>query len=94
MQMLLAFAPFIAFALLSRTLPVTLALAVAALVAIGQAVNDVVRHRRSLKILEVGTALLFGGLAVLAWLRAASGASPRCASGSTAACSSSWPSRC
>jgi len=67
--MVLAFAPFIAFALLSRTVPVTLALAVAALVAVAQAFNDVVRHRRSIKILEVGTALLFGGLAVLAWLR-------------------------
>lgn len=69
MQMLLAFAPFIAFAVLSRSVPVTLALAAAALVAVAQMINDVVRHRRSIKILEVGTTLLFGGLALVAWAR-------------------------
>jgi len=69
MQMLLAFAPFIAFALLSRSVPVTLALAAAALVALAQLANDVLRHRRSVKILEVGTVLLFGGLAAVAWMR-------------------------
>ena len=69
MQMVLAFAPFIAFALLSRHVPVTLALAIAALVALVQLVNDVLRHRRSIKILEVGTTLLFGGLALVAWQR-------------------------
>ena len=72
MQMLLAFAPFIAFAVLSRSLPVTLALAAAALVAVLQMLNDVVRHGRSVKILEVGTALLFGGLALVAWQRGGS----------------------
>ncbi|MBB3181500.1 hypothetical protein [Variovorax sp. Sphag1AA] len=69
MQILLAFAPFIAFAVLSRNVPVMLALAAAALVAIAQLLNDVVRHKRSIKILEVGTALLFGGLALIAWSR-------------------------
>ena len=69
MQILLAFAPFIAFALLSRSVPVTLALAVAALVAIVQLLTDVVRHKRSVKILEVGTTLLFSALALVAWLR-------------------------
>lgn len=69
MQLLLAFAPFIAFAVLSRNVPVTLALAAAALVAIVQMFNDVVRHKRSVKILEVGTTVLFGGLAILAWMR-------------------------
>ena len=69
MQILLAFAPFIAFAVLSRNVPVTLALAAAAAVAIVQMFNDVVRHKRSIKILEVGTTLLFGGLALVAWAR-------------------------
>lgn len=69
MQILLAFAPFIAFAVLSRNIPVTLALAAAALVAVAQLFNDVIRHRRSIKILEVGTAVLFGGLALVAWAR-------------------------
>ncbi|SCK57284.1 hypothetical protein VAR608DRAFT_6033 [Variovorax sp. HW608] len=69
MQILLAFAPFIAFAALSRMVPVTLALAAAALVAIVQLLNDVARHKRSIRILEVGTALLFCGLALVAWSR-------------------------
>lgn len=69
MQMLLAFAPFIAFAALSRSLPVTFALTAAALVAVLQMLNDLLRHRRSIKILEVGTTLLFGILALLAWAR-------------------------
>lgn len=67
MQLLLAFAPFLAFALLSHNVPVTVALGTAALVAVAQMLNDVVRHHRSVKILELGTTLLFGGLALLAW---------------------------
>ncbi|MGJ7507506.1 hypothetical protein [Variovorax sp. GT1P44] len=62
--MLMSFSPFIAFALLSRYLPVTAALLVGAAVAVALIVRDRVHHGRSVKILEVGTALLFGGLAL------------------------------
>lgn len=62
MNMLLSFSPFIAFALLSRQLPVTTALFIGAAVAVALIVNDRARHGRSLKLLELGTALLFGGL--------------------------------
>ena len=62
MSMLWSFSPFIAFALLSRFVPVTVALFTGAAVAAWLMVRDRIRHARSLKILEVGTVVLFGGL--------------------------------
>ena len=62
MNILWSFSPFIAFAVLSRHLPVTVALFAGAAVAVALIVRDRVRHARSIKILEVGTALLFAGL--------------------------------
>lgn len=60
MNILWSFSPFIVFALLTRAVPVTAALFVAAAL--------VLRERfllhRSFKILEIGTVLLFGGLGV------------------------------
>ena len=62
MSIIWSFSPFIAFALLSRLVPVTVALFTGAAVAAWLMVRDRIRHARSLKILEVGTVVLFGGL--------------------------------
>ena len=62
MSILWSFSPFIVFALLSRQVPVTVALFVAAAVAVAMIVRDHFRHAGSIKILEVGTAILFAGL--------------------------------
>jgi hypothetical protein len=68
--MLLAFAPFIAFAILNHFVSPTAALAVAALVSLGLIVREILLGR-SAKILEAGTCILFGGLAVYAYLSSA-----------------------
>ncbi|MDM0111724.1 hypothetical protein QTI66_06155 [Variovorax sp. J22R133] len=67
MGILLAFAPFIAFALLQRTLGVLPALAVAALISLVFTARDAFTPGRHAKILEIGSTILFGGLAVGAW---------------------------
>jgi hypothetical protein len=72
MGILLSFSPFIVFALLSRVVPVTLALFAGAAVAVALVVRESVLHRRGLKILEAGTALLFAGLGLFVWLTASS----------------------
>ena len=64
MQILLAFAPFIAFAIVDRlagSSPGLIAGAIVSLLLLGR---DWLIQKRSLKILDVGTALLFCGLAV------------------------------
>lgn len=63
--MLLAFAPFIAFAFLNHFVAPTAALGVAALVSAGLIIREVAQAR-SAKILEVGTCILFSGLALYA----------------------------
>ncbi len=68
--MLLAFAPFIAFALLNHFVDPTTALIAAALVSLGLIAREVLTGR-SAKILEVGTCILFVGLAVYSYLSAA-----------------------
>jgi len=68
--MLLAFAPFIAFAILNHFVAPTAALAVAAAVSLGLTGRELLLGR-SAKILEVGTCILFGGLAVYAFLSSA-----------------------
>jgi hypothetical protein len=65
--MLLAFAPFIAFAVLNHFVAPTAALAVAALVSLGLIAREIALGR-SIKILEAGTCILFGGLAVCAYV--------------------------
>jgi hypothetical protein len=65
--MLLAFAPFITFAVLNHFITPTSALTVAALVSLGLIAREMVLGR-SAKILEVGTCILFGSLAVYAYL--------------------------
>jgi len=65
--MLLAFAPFITFAVLNHFITPTAALTAAALVSLGLIMREMVLGR-SAKIIEVGTCVLFGGLAVYAHL--------------------------
>ncbi|MFT4119544.1 hypothetical protein [Bradyrhizobium sp.] len=65
--MLLAFAPFIAFAVLNHFLSPTAALTVAALVSFGLIGKELLSGH-SAKMLEVGTCVLFGGLAAYAFL--------------------------
>ena len=64
MSILWSFSPFIVFALLSRQASVTTALFVAAAVAIALTVRDRLRHAGSLKILDIGTVILFAGLGI------------------------------
>jgi hypothetical protein len=66
MGILLAFAPFIAFAVIDRLVGSTEGLVVGALVSLALIVRDVMTPKRSPKILEIGTAALFGALAIYA----------------------------
>lgn len=68
--MLLSFAPFIVFAVLNHFGDPTLALAIAALVSFGLTTREILSGR-SAKILEVGTFILFGGLAIYGLLSGA-----------------------
>ena len=68
MNILLSFAPFIAFALLDGRLSTVAAMAVAALISAVQLTRDAINPTRHVKLLEAGTMLLFGGLALWAWL--------------------------
>lgn len=62
MNILLAFAPFLTFAVMDRLVSATAGLACGAAVAAILIIRDVVGTRRSIKVLEVGTVILFGGL--------------------------------
>lgn len=66
MSTLMGFAPFIVFALLDGQLGVVPALVAAAVVSAVVLLWGRLRHQRSVKLLEVGTLLLFGGLALYA----------------------------
>ena len=72
MGILLAFAPFIVFAVLDRIVGPAGALAAAAGVSAALIARDLVRSGRSTKILEVGTFVLFSGLGLYAVLSGAS----------------------
>lgn len=63
MGILLGFAPFIAFAVLSGSLSSTTCLWIAAAVSVVPILRELAADR-SMKILEIGTLLLFGGLAI------------------------------
>jgi hypothetical protein len=65
--MLLAFAPFLAFAALNHFVAPTIALTFAALVSFALIGREVLLGR-SAKILEVGTCALFGGLAAYSYV--------------------------
>ena len=66
MGILLAFAPFIAFAVLDRFLGATTGLVAGALVSAALLARDWLDARRSPKILEIGTFILFGAMAAYA----------------------------
>ncbi|HEX3865061.1 MAG TPA: hypothetical protein VHY35_25520 [Stellaceae bacterium] len=68
MGILLAFAPFIAFALVDRLIGPTEGLVTGALVSGALLVRDWMTPGRTPKILEIGTAILFVGLALYAVL--------------------------
>jgi hypothetical protein len=61
----LAFLPFISFAVLNHFVTPTVSLVVAALVSLGLIAREVLQAR-SVKMLEAGTCMLFGGLALYA----------------------------
>ena len=68
MGILLAFAPFMAFAVVDRLIGPTQGLIAGAATSVVLLLRDWIgRHRRP-KILEIGTAILFGGLALYAVL--------------------------
>src|ERR1700733_5165846 len=67
MAILLAFAPFIAFAICDRFVGPNVGLVAAAIVAAGLIVRGIAM-RQSLKLLEIGTLILFAGLAVYAYV--------------------------
>jgi hypothetical protein len=68
MGILLAFAPFIVFALIDRLVGPVDGLVAGALVSIALLARDWITPGRAPKILEIGTVLLFGGLALYALL--------------------------
>ncbi|MDR5782350.1 hypothetical protein QCE63_23395 [Caballeronia sp. LZ065] len=62
MDMLLAFAPFIAFVVIERIVGIPAGLAAGAVISAMLLVRDVLSSERRVKILELGTFLLFGAL--------------------------------
>jgi len=68
MNILLAFAPFLAFALVDRALGSLDGLLAGAVVSLAILAKDTLIGGKSVKVLEVGTALLFAGLAAWFWI--------------------------
>jgi len=68
MGILLAFAPFFAFVAVERLVGVPAGLAAGAAVSAVLLLRDTVSGTRRVKVLEIGTFLLFGGLALCVWL--------------------------
>jgi hypothetical protein len=68
MAMLLAFAPFIVFAIVDRLVGVTEGLFAGTAISAAMLLRDWIILRRTPKILEIGTTILFGGLALYAVL--------------------------
>ena len=66
MGILLAFAPFIVFALVDRIASPSAGLIAGGLVSAALLLRDILAPNRTPKILEVGTVVLFGGLALYA----------------------------
>lgn len=66
MNLILAFLPFFSFALVDRFAGATAGLIAGSIVAAGMLIRDRWRGRRSVRILEVGTLVLFAGLALYA----------------------------
>lgn len=68
MGIMLAFAPFIVFAIVDRLVGSTDGLVAGAVVSAALLLRDWLTPGRSAKVLEIGTLLLFGGLALYALL--------------------------
>ena len=66
MELLLAFSPFLAFLVGERHFGIVPALVAGAAVAVALVVRDRLRGARETRVLEVGTAVLFGALAACA----------------------------
>lgn len=66
MNLLLAFSPFVAFVVLERLVGVAAGLATAAAVSLALVLRDAFGTGRHVKLLELGSLALFGGLAALA----------------------------
>ena len=66
MDILVAFAPFVVFIILERTVDVRAGLISAAIVSIVLLIRDAINRNKTVKVLEIGTAALFGGLAIYA----------------------------
>ncbi len=64
MQILLAFAPFLVFAVLDRLISAESGLVAGAVVALLLLLRDIFVAKHTVKILDVGTAILFSGLSV------------------------------
>ena len=62
MGILLGFAPFLAFAVIDQWIGPREGLIAGALVSLGLLIRDQLITRRSPKVLEIGTAVLFGSL--------------------------------
>ncbi|WP_233834112.1 hypothetical protein [Paraburkholderia sp. ZP32-5] len=67
MNLLLAFAPFVAFVVVEHLVSVPAGLAAGAILAAALVVRDLVTPGRHVKLLEIGTVLLFGALTVYAF---------------------------
>lgn len=67
MSILISLTPFILFAVASRFTAIEVSLIAAALLSFGLIVHDRFRRGGTVKVLEAGTAILFGGLAVYSW---------------------------
>ncbi len=64
MNILLAFAPFLIFAVLGRITSPTISLIAAATASVLILLRDLLLRHQSAKVLEIGSALLFGGLGI------------------------------
>jgi hypothetical protein len=72
METLLAFAPFIVYVVIERIAGIMPGLISAAIVAVALLLRDIISPKRTVKILDIGTTVLFGGLAAYAGFTAAS----------------------
>jgi len=66
METLLAFSPFIVYVVIERITGIMPGLVSAAVVSVALLLRDIISPNRTVKILDIGTAILFGGLAAYA----------------------------
>jgi hypothetical protein len=76
MGTILAFAPFLVFVVVERLAGVSVGLVAAAIVSAVLLLRDAISPKRVVKVLEIGTLLLFGGLAAFALITRAAWSIP------------------